>query len=133
MRAVIQQNPHLLNTLLQQVSSDALDATEPSSPPPSPFQIGSTNPALLRLISENQEAFVNMLNEPADAATAAAAAGGGGSPAGAAARGTAAVVDDTTAPAAGGRDAGGATEGYVTVTQQDREAINRVRRGDLVN
>jgi len=93
MRAVIQQNPHLLNTLLQ--------------------QIGQTNPALLRLISENQEAFVNMLNE-----TDEAASGGAG----------AARATPTDAPAAADRagETGGATEGYVTVTAQDREAISRL-------
>jgi UV excision repair protein RAD23 len=44
MRAVIQQNPNLLNAILQ--------------------QIGQTNPALLQAISQHQQAFVRMLNEP---------------------------------------------------------------------
>ncbi|KAM3963554.1 UV excision repair protein Rad23 [Aphomia sociella] len=44
MRAVIQQNPNLLNAVLQ--------------------QIGQTNPALLQAISQHQQAFVRMLNEP---------------------------------------------------------------------
>lgn len=58
MRSVVQQNPELLNSVLQ--------------------QIGQTNPALLQMISNNQEAFVRMLNEPNEggaAATPAAAAG----------------------------------------------------------
>lgn len=65
----------------------------------------------MRLISENQEAFVNMLNEDPENAPAAAGAAG------------AARADDAAPPS--GR-AEGATEGYVTVTQQDREAISRV-------
>jgi len=54
MRSVVQQNPDLLNAVLQ--------------------QIGQTNPALLQLISQNQEAFVRMLNEPQGGATATAPA-----------------------------------------------------------
>jgi len=79
MRTVVQQNPELLNTVLQ--------------------QIGQTNPALLQLISNNQEAFVRMLNEPTNGAAA-------------------------PAPAATGR---GPTGGYeVPVSPQDKEAIDRV-------
>ncbi|XP_050542527.1 UV excision repair protein RAD23 homolog A [Daktulosphaira vitifoliae] len=56
MRTVVQQNPELLNSVLQ--------------------QIGQTNPALLQMISNNQEAFVRMLNEPAEGASAVPAATG---------------------------------------------------------
>ncbi|XP_021181296.1 UV excision repair protein RAD23 homolog A [Helicoverpa armigera] len=55
MRAVIQQNPNLLNAVLQ--------------------QIGQTNPALLQAISQHQSAFVRMLNEPVNPAAAGAVAG----------------------------------------------------------
>lgn len=60
MRTVVQQNPELLNSVLQ--------------------QIGQTNPALLQMISNNQEAFVRMLNEPNESAAAAPAAASRGTP-----------------------------------------------------
>lgn len=53
MRAVIQQNPNLLNAILQ--------------------QIGQTNPALLQAISQHQQAFVRMLNEPVNPTSGSAA------------------------------------------------------------
>ncbi|KAJ3650399.1 hypothetical protein Zmor_016502 [Zophobas morio] len=55
MKQVVQQNPQLLNAVLQ--------------------QLGQTNPALLNLISQNQESFVRLLNEPSSGAPAAAAPG----------------------------------------------------------
>lgn len=76
-----------------------------------PFQIGQTNPALLRLISENQEAFVNMLNE----APESGGAGAGGAAA-------AEAADNLVNP-----PEGIARENVIAVTQQDREAIDRVR------
>eukprot|EP00731_Ephydatia_muelleri_P018377 Em0011g417a len=44
LRQVVQQNPSMLQALLQ--------------------QIGQSNPRLLQIISQNQEAFVSLLNEP---------------------------------------------------------------------
>ncbi|EGI65802.1 PREDICTED: UV excision repair protein RAD23 homolog B [Acromyrmex echinatior] len=105
MRQVIQQNPQLLNNLLQ--------------------QIGSTNPALLQLISQNQETFVRMLNEPAEPTTGTGArvlpSGGGVGPAAAATAGGAVN---------GGPGAGAATgvgSGLIQITPQDREAIERLK------
>lgn len=96
MRQIIQSNPQLLNTVLQ--------------------QIGQTNPALLQLISQNQEAFVNMLNEPPGGASAAGSEGSGSADAPAAGRG-------------GGRG-GNAFEdapGVIQISPQDREAIERLK------
>ncbi|XP_063705520.1 UV excision repair protein RAD23 homolog A-like [Culicoides brevitarsis] len=90
MRSVIQQNPELLNALLQ--------------------QIGQTNPALLRLISENQEAFVNMLNEAPEAGS------GGGN-----AASVAEAAENLVNP-----PEGIPRENVIAVTQQDREAIDRL-------
>lgn len=57
---MVQQNPALLNAILQ--------------------QIGQTNPALLQMISQNQDAFFRMLTEPSSgsAGSAPAAAAGAG-------------------------------------------------------
>ena len=91
MKALLQQNPNMLNAVLQ--------------------QIGSSNPQLLQLISQNQEAFIRMINEPDSRSGSAAAAGGGGG--------------------GGGGGSGSGAEGMlgsgvIQVTTQDKEAIERV-------
>ncbi|CAN7938788.1 unnamed protein product [Ixodes hexagonus] len=87
MRQVIQQNPQLLNAVLQ--------------------QIGQSNPQLLQLISQNQEAFVRMLNEPSPPPGGST----GGTPPAAAALGSGAPLEVN----------------YGQVTPQDKEAIERLK------
>jgi len=85
MKRLLQQNPSMLNALLQ--------------------HIGQSNPELLQVISQNQEAFIRMINEPEGGST-----GSGG----------------------GGRQAGGGGEnlgesGVIQVSPQDKEAIERLK------
>ncbi|XP_054162582.1 UV excision repair protein RAD23 homolog A-like [Oppia nitens] len=89
MRQVIQQNPQLLNAVMQ--------------------QIGQNNPQLLQLITQNQEAFVRMLNEPAAGAPPSTPAQGG-------------AAAPPNAPS-------NLTDliGTAQVTQQDKEAIERLK------
>ncbi|KAK7604978.1 hypothetical protein V9T40_006164 [Parthenolecanium corni] len=96
MRAVVQQDPDLLNAVL--------------------LQIGQTNPALLQLISQNQEAFVRMLNEPVSPGSAASRTGSES------AGGNLGSDSDDVAnlAAALGNTA-------VQVTPQDKEAIERLK------
>lgn len=94
MRQVIQQNPQLLNAVMQ--------------------QIGQTNPQLLQLITQNQEAFVRMLNEPSSA--------GPGTPTGGAGAGAGAGTGTGTVGGANLESLIGSAQ----VTQQDKEAIERV-------
>lgn len=89
MRRLIHQNPEFLNAVLQ--------------------QIGQTNPALLQLISENQESFLNMLNEPNDEQNEPANVGSGlGGSAGSA-------IEERELPQT------------ITMTPQDRDAIERLK------
>lgn len=89
MRQVIQQNPQLLNTVMQ--------------------QIGQSNPGLLQLITQNQEAFVRMLNEPISGSGASAEPNVGAAGAGQQPPGLESLI------------------GTAQVTPQDKEAIERVR------
>lgn len=70
-------------------------------------QIGQTNPALLQLISDNQEAFVRMLNEPTQGAPT--------------------TIQGSTPAAPLGTQAAGLQPGTFQVTQQDRDAIERLK------
>ena len=88
-----------MRTLIQQ---------NPSLLAPLLQQLAQSNPQLLQLINENQNEFYNMINEPLE--------GEGGAGAGAGAGGR-------TAPAGGAPPAGSS---YITVTPQEREAIDRV-------
>ena len=95
---VVQQNPALLNTIMQ--------------------QLRTTNPQLLSLISQNQEEFVRMLNEPV--------AGGQQQ------LGTANPASDSGAAA--GQPASGQSNphldsliGSANVTPEDKEAIERLK------
>ncbi|CAG7726709.1 unnamed protein product [Allacma fusca] len=84
MRTVVRENPHLLNALLQ--------------------QIGQTNPALLQVISENQEEFVRLLNEDIGPTPGSGGAGG-----------------------TGAREGGAPGVIQIPMTAQDREAIERLK------
>jgi len=80
-RSVIQQNPNMLSTMLQ--------------------QIGQSNPQLLQIISQNQEAFIRMINESEGGEEGV----GGGE----------------------GDETAGDQPGVIQVSPQDKEAIERLK------
>merc|ERR1719480_769491 len=85
-RSVIQQNPNMLSTMLQ--------------------QIGQSNPQLLQIISQNQEAFIRMINE-----------------------GEAGEEGEGGIPGLPGEGPGDALDqpGVIQVSPQDKEAIERLK------
>jgi len=96
---VVQQNPGLLNTIMQ--------------------QLRTSNPQLLSLISQNQEEFVRMLNEPQAANLSSGAQ-------------TPATTGSTTgsvpqSPAAAQQAHIDSLIGSANVTQADKEAIERLK------
>ncbi|XP_044738898.1 UV excision repair protein RAD23 homolog B [Chrysoperla carnea] len=98
MRAVLQRNPALLNAVLQ--------------------QIGQTNPALLRLISRHQDAFVRMLNEPMT---------GESTPGSATGAPTTPLLGSTPSAASGGTPDPALGQGVIQISPQDKEAIERLK------
>lgn len=77
-------------------------------------QLAQSNPQLLQLINEHQNEFYNMINEPLESEGGSTAATGGANPLG------------------GSESTGGGRErqpgsGYITVTPQEREAIDRLK------
>ena len=64
-------------------------------------QLGQSNPELLQLIQANQDAFIRLINEPDDAPAGGEGGGGGGG-----------MSEDMP--------------GVISVSQQDKEAIDRV-------
>ncbi|NXD84301.1 RD23B protein, partial [Halcyon senegalensis] len=89
MRQIIQQNPSLLPALLQ--------------------QIGRENPQLLQQISQHQEHFIHMLNEPVLESHQGLS-----------------VSDDGT-NTGGVAEAGNGHMNYIQVTPQEKEAIERLK------
>ncbi|GIY65974.1 UV excision repair protein RAD23 homolog A [Caerostris extrusa] len=103
MRQVIQQNPQLLNAVLQ--------------------QIGQNNPQLLLLISHNQEEFVRMLNEPGSGQSGTPTSGrsttGGAAPTISTGALSGNLPNVQLEPAVG--------EAAAQISPQDREAIERLK------
>nr|XP_027199274.1 UV excision repair protein RAD23 homolog A-like [Dermatophagoides pteronyssinus] len=101
MRQTVQSNPHLLNSMIQQISQN--------------------NPRLLELISQNQEAFLQMLNEPIEP-SAPQTTGSGVSAAAAAA-----VESAPEHPNPAEQSNLMNLIGTAHMTQQDKEAIDRLK------
>ncbi|KAH7718082.1 UV excision repair protein Rad23 containing protein [Aphelenchoides avenae] len=104
------------NPLFEQLRE--LVRTNPEMLPQIMQQIAQTNPDLMEAIRDNQDAFIQMLNDEAPGAIGGGGGGGGGG---------AAALGEAPAPAAGGAAPGGGRVVTINVTENDREAINRLK------
>ncbi|XP_022109441.1 UV excision repair protein RAD23 homolog A-like [Acanthaster planci] len=109
MRQAVQSDPSMLQTLIH--------------------QLGQSNPELLQLITQNQEQFIAMLNEPISTGPTAGQTGGqvsGVQPAAQTAGGQ--PGGQTTAGQPAGL-AGGEAPGvhYITLTQQERQTVQNLQ------
>jgi hypothetical protein len=78
-------------------------------------QLAQSNPQLLQLINENQNEFYNMINESVETESESGSGAGG--------------IGGSGAPSGGSGGAGGSRapgSNYITVTPQERDAIDRV-------
>ncbi|KAL7648345.1 UNVERIFIED_CONTAM: hypothetical protein RMT77_000251 [Armadillidium vulgare] len=100
MRQMIRSNPQLLDAFIQ--------------------QIGQTNPELLQVIQQNQEAFVRMLNE------APPSSGGSGPGTGGSTTGSGTGTGTGSTPSSGGQR-GASGQNTILVSPQDRDAIERLK------
>lgn len=89
----------------------ALLQQNPSLLAPLLQQLAQSNPQLLTLINEHQNEFYNMINEPMDSESNSST-------------GSAPSTGANPTPAAGGQ---GATRQSITITQAEREAIDRLK------
>lgn len=97
MRRMVQQNPQSLPVLLQ--------------------QLGQENPQLLQIISQHQEEFISMLNSPDSAAGSAVPSEGS--------QGDQPGSGGEQARPPAGQGPGGVS--YINVTEQEKEAIDRLK------
>ncbi|OTF81485.1 UV excision repair protein RAD23-like protein B-like protein [Euroglyphus maynei] len=106
MRQTVQSNPHLLNSMIQQISQN--------------------NPRLLELISHNQEAFLQMLNEPIEPSVQQTT-GSGSAAVSPAAASAAAVESASEQPNPAEQSNLMNLIGTAHMTEQDKEAIDRLK------
>ncbi|XP_028404638.1 UV excision repair protein RAD23 homolog B-like [Dendronephthya gigantea] len=98
-RQAVQQNPGLLPTLLQ--------------------ELGQSNPQLLQYITQHQEEFINLLNQPVE---------GGGTAAQPASTGNTGSSQPPAGEGQPGNQPGGETgTSYIQVTPEERQAIERLK------
>ena len=105
-RQAVQQNPALLPTLLQ--------------------ELGQSNPQLLQYITQHQEEFINLLNQPVEGGGTGAGTGTAAPPAGS---GNNSGGQPPTGEGQPGNPPGGGESGtsYIQVTPEERQAIERLK------
>jgi len=92
----------------------ALLQQNPSLLAPLLQQLAQSNPQLLTLINEYQSEFYNMINEPMDSESSSGSSGGS-------------ITSGGANPTGGANPSGGPVRQSITITQAEREAIDRLK------